>query len=120
MLIIKRLIAIIIDSIVVGIVNVIVGAVLGDATIAYIVTLIVGIVYQGYFLSMNNGQTPGKMLLGIRVVKMNGGSISFLEGGLRYIGYLINTLVFFLGWVLAVVTGRGIHDYLAGTQVVDA
>ena len=116
---IKRLIALIIDSIIVGIVGAILGAIIGQE-LGFIISFIIGATYQAYFLSQMNGQTPGKMLLGIRVVKSGGGGISPVTAVIRYIGYYINTIVLLLGWIIGAITGRGFHDMIAGTEVVDA
>lgn len=118
MLALKRLVALIIDSIVVGVVAGILGGLLGQE-IGSIIGFVVGIGYQVYFLTQNNGQTPGKMLLGLRVVMVNGGKITALAAALRYLGYLLNTFLLFTGWILGAITGRGYHDYIAGTKVVD-
>lgn len=118
-MLVKRAIAIIIDSIIVGIIPGILGAIV-DQTLSGFIAFLIGVAYQWYFLTRNAGQTPGKQIMGIRVVSMDGGPVSDVAAVLRYIGYYINTFVLLLGWVLAIITGRGFHDYIANTQVVDA
>ena len=119
-MLVKRAIAILIDSIIVGIIPGILGAVLDNQTISFLLSFLIGAGYQWYFLTRNAGQTPGKQLLGIRVVSMDGGPVGDLPAVLRYVGYYVNTIVLLLGWVMAIVTGRGFHDYIANTHVVDA
>jgi uncharacterized RDD family membrane protein YckC len=65
------------------------------------------------------GQTPGKWLLGLRVVGLGGGRVGFGRAALRFAGYLLSALPFYLGflWVLGP-ERRGFHDRLAGTEVV--
>ncbi len=116
----KRAVAIIIDSIIVGIIPVILGAILDSQSFSGLLGFLIGVAYQWYFLTRNAGQTPGKQIMGIRVVSMDGGPVGDMAAVLRYIGYYLNTVVLLLGWVLAIVTGRGFHDYLASTQVVEA
>jgi len=72
------------------------------------------------------GQTPGKWLLGIRVVaiddtKLGPGKISVGRAVLRLVGYLLSALPFYLGflWILGR-ERRGLHDRLARTAVVYA
>lgn len=115
----KRAVAIIIDTIIVGILPVILGA-LTDQTVTGVVAFLIGAAYQWYFLTQNEGQTPGKQIMGIRVVSTDGGPVGDVAAVLRFVGYYINTLVLLLGWVLAIVKGRGIHDIIANTEVVDA
>lgn len=65
------------------------------------------------------GQTPGKWLLGLRVVALGGGKVRLGQSAIRFVGYLLSALPFYLGflWVLGP-ERRGFHDRLAGTEVV--
>jgi uncharacterized RDD family membrane protein YckC len=65
------------------------------------------------------GQTPGKWLLGIRVSRVGGGPLPLRWALLRWIGYLLSGLPFYLGffWVLGP-RRRAWHDYLARSEVV--
>ena len=67
------------------------------------------------------GQTPGKWLLGLRVVALGGGRVGIGRSAVRFAGYLLSALPFYLGflWVLGP-ERRGFHDRLAGTEVVYA
>jgi len=117
-----RLIALIVDGIILGVLSFLAGLILGDRIFGIGVGFIVGVIYNSYFWAQNNGQTPGKSLMGIRVVKTNGQPIGVLDAVIRYIGYYINTFLLFLGWLWAVFDSRnqGFHDKLAGTVVVNA
>lgn len=68
-----------------------------------------------------SGQTIGKMLTGIRIVKFDGTSASFSRLLMRsVVGYPVTLLTFGLGLIVAVFssTGRTLHDFMAGTMVV--
>lgn len=88
--------------------------------------IIVGIgalvITAGYFILFWTaiGQTPGKILLGVRIVRPYGQPISFWQAIIRYLGYLLSTLVFFLGfaWILVDNHRQGWHDKLARTVVI--
>ena len=69
---------------------------------------------------MINGQTFGKRIMGLRVVRMNGEEMTFGRGLLRVLGYLLSALPLFLGfiWVIFSNKRRGWHDMLAGTCVI--
>lgn len=66
------------------------------------------------------GQTPGKMLMGVRVVRRDGGDIGYGRAFLRWVGYFIALLPFGLGLIMVLLDPRrrGLHDLLAGTCVV--
>jgi uncharacterized RDD family membrane protein YckC len=65
------------------------------------------------------GQTPGKWLMGIKVVRADGGPMLTRTALVRFIGYLLSALPFYAGflWILGP-ERRGWHDRLAGTEVV--
>jgi len=66
------------------------------------------------------GQTPGMMLMGVRVVRRDGGDIGYGRAFLRWVGYFIALLPFGLGLIMVLLhpRRRGLHDLLAGTCVV--
>jgi len=77
------------------------------------------LLYYVFFLSLA-GQTPGKAVLGIRVVPLHGSKISIWRALFRYIGYYLSALPFGLGffWVLLDDRRMAFHDKLAGTCVI--
>ena len=78
--------------------------------------------YNSYFWTQNNGQTPGKSVMGIRVVKTSGQPLSIVDAVVRYVGYYINTFLLFIGWLWAIFDSKnqGFHDKRAGTIGVNA
>lgn len=65
--------------------------------------------------------TPGKMIVSARVVDARTGeAITFWQGALRYLGYFVSMMPFFLGilWVAFDPRKQGWHDKIAGTVVV--
>ncbi len=117
-----RLGALIIDNVILWAVGGIVGSIIGESILGIGIGFILGISYNWYFWTKNNGQTPGKALLGIRVVKANGGKIDTITAVVRYVGYYINTFLLFIGWAWSIWDPKkqGFHDKLAGTLVVRA
>lgn len=67
-----------------------------------------------------NGQTVGKKLLGIKVVKVDGKKLDYQDAIVRYLMYMASALVFFLGflWVIWDEKKQGWHDKIAKTMVV--
>ncbi len=140
----KRWLAIIIDGFVVAIVTVlllVVGGALApldeamasaDAAVfseavsnfqsnTLTINLLVSAVYNTLLMVLFNGQTLGKMMLRLRVVKKSGGRITILDALLRNVfGYMISQ-IFLLGylWALFDKEKQAWHDKMAGTVVVD-
>ncbi len=81
-------------------------------------------VYWGYFAAFEilwHGQTPGKRVAGIRVVKDTGRPITAIEGVGRNLMRAIDGLFFYLVAVISVVLSRQhkrLGDYVAGTIVI--
>jgi uncharacterized RDD family membrane protein YckC len=69
---------------------------------------------------MITGQTIGKRIMGLRVVRMDGSRLTFWQGILRVLGYWLSALPLFLGfaWALFSDQRRAWHDYLANTCVI--
>lgn len=76
-------------------------------------------VYHVFFLVLI-GQTPGKALMGVRVVPRRGGRLSLGRAMLRLVCYILSGLPLGLGflWVLVDDRRQGWHDKLAGTYVI--
>jgi uncharacterized RDD family membrane protein YckC len=69
------------------------------------------------------GATPGKMVIGARVVDAATlGKLGTGQAILRYLGYYVSTLPLFLGliWVAFDSRKQGWHDKIAGTLVIRA
>jgi len=82
-------------------------------------TLLLILVYFTFFWSLV-GFTPGKALIGLKVVRLGGTNLSFGRSLLRFFAYWISAIPFFLGffWVLWDSKRQGWHDKIAGTQVI--
>ena len=74
--------------------------------------------YFIYFTG-SSGQTPGKKLLGIRVVRMDGKSMDYKTAVSRFVGYGFSA-IFLLGflWALFDKNRQTWHDKMANTIVV--
>jgi uncharacterized RDD family membrane protein YckC len=116
----SRFIALVIDGVVLGAVTSALYPILGNMRDEGVLTFALTIFYQWYFLTKYQGQTPGKMLLGIRVVKTDGSALSTLDAIVRTLGYTLNWILLGIGWLLAFWDSnhQGLHDRMADTYVV--
>lgn len=116
-----RMIALLIDTMLIGMLT---GtfAFLGRGWFGAGIGLLLGVAYHWYFLTQHKGQTPGKVVMNIRVIKADGTALTGTDAVLRYLGYHLNTAFFMLGWLwaLADANQQGLHDKLVNTYVVMA
>ena len=83
------------------------------------VLFLVVLIYFVFFWTLL-GYTPGKALLGLRVVRQDGRPLSAGRALLRYLAYWISAVPLFLGfiWILFDHQHEGWHDKIADTHVI--
>jgi uncharacterized RDD family membrane protein YckC len=121
-----RVIAYIIDGVILGIVNEILSVTVGRASsgLASLISLVISLLYFSYLWSgaspLGAGRTVGMRIFGIRVIKTDGSDLTFVQGLVRWIGLVISTIVIFIGliWVAFDPNKQGWHDKIAGTYVI--
>ena len=116
----RRFVAYLVDGILLAIPYIIL-ALIFEPALAYALYLALSIGYFGYFEGGPSGQTLGKRALGIRVIDFRaGGPIGFGRGVIRYIGKIIASIPFFLGffWMLWDREKQCWQDKIATTVVV--
>ena len=114
----ERLVAYLIDGVILVFFELILILLLGQP-LGTLASFVVGITYTVGFW-MAEGATPGKMVMGLRVVRRDGSAIDGSVAALRYVGYIVSSIPIGLGflWVLWDPDHEGWHDKLAGTRVV--
>ncbi len=83
--------------------------------------VVLALFYLSYYLGLwlAAGQTPGKRIMGLRIVRTDGERLRVGNALRRLVGYWLSSFLF-LGFLWALVDQRrqGWHDKLAGTIVV--
>lgn len=130
----KRLVAYIIDGIVINIVMTIVGFILGigymsrlgqaaaGRSAAYaILSIVIVWLYFALMESSPRQATLGKMALSIVVTDLDGRRISFGKASARHWSKILSTMILLVGWIMAGFTERkqALHDLIAGTLVIN-
>lgn len=87
---------------------------------SFAISTMVAFVYYWYFWTQRDGQTPGKSVLKIQVIKTDGAPMTSGDVVLRFIGYWISGLFMGIGflWAAFDANSQGWHDKIAGTYVV--
>jgi uncharacterized RDD family membrane protein YckC len=77
------------------------------------------ILYFAIFYSLVS-YTPGKYLLGLRVVRTDGFRLGFWRSVARGVCYYLSALLLFIGfiWIIFDKNRQGLHDKIVGTVVI--
>jgi uncharacterized RDD family membrane protein YckC len=126
-----RVVAYLIDAIVLNIVLWLLTVITGLRLISYTATdhleplpilapLVVNWLYFALMESSERGATLGKMAVGLRVVTGEGRRLSFANATGRYFAKFISALILGIGFLMVAFTERkrGLHDMIANTLVV--
>ena len=86
--------------------------------------LVLGLLWSMYFIGFTAicGQTPGKRIMGLRVVNESGAPADWSSTSVRFlIGYPVSMLPLGLGfyWALVDKNNQAWHDKIAGTLVIE-
>ena len=78
-----------------------------------------GFAYFTLFVG-STGRTPGKMLFGLKIVRMTGEEMSYARASIRSLGWILSLLLFSVGFLMIAFTRQkqGLHDMLAGCYVL--
>jgi uncharacterized RDD family membrane protein YckC len=94
-------------------------AMIGVLGISTLIGLVLGAAFEVYFLS-NHGATPGKMALGLRVVRADGGPITPMLALGRHFAMWISAFILMIGYIMAAFDPekRALHDRICDTRVI--
>jgi uncharacterized RDD family membrane protein YckC len=94
-------------------------AMLGTAGIVSLINLAINCAYETLFIA-KLGATPGKMALGLKVVRADGGPVEMGRAFGRYFAKFLSTIILGIGYLMVAFDSekRGLHDMICGTRVV--
>ena len=113
-----RLAAALVDGVILGVIGAILSRI---GVLGSVLNIVVGLGYFVYLEGSPSGQTVGKKLLGIRVVRFDtGGELGYGGAALRYVGRILSSIPCLLGyfWMLWDDQKQTWHDKIATTVVV--
>lgn len=84
--------------------------------------LVINVAYHWFFWTRQDGQTPGKRIMNLRVVKEDGSELRDVDALIRAVAYNVSGFLFGLGYLWALLDSkqRTWHDLLAKTIVIKA
>jgi uncharacterized RDD family membrane protein YckC len=114
-----RFVAFLVDWMVLFIANIFLFLFVSDPATYLIASIVIAIAYYVGFWTAG-GATPGKMALGLRITREDGGDIGLGHALMRLFGVIINGFTLYIGYLFIIFTPRkrGLHDLIAGTVVI--
>ena len=96
-----------------------IGPMLGVIGASMLLNMIVGCSYETFFIA-RLGATPGKMALGLKVVRPDGGPINVGRAAGRYFAKMVSSMTLMIGYIIAGFDSqkRALHDMMCDTRVI--
>ncbi len=115
----KRVVALIIDSIITWVIGFILGFTL--SYVGVVITPIITLLYQILMEGSSWHATLGKRVMGLYIVDDRGNGITYSTAILRLIGKILSSLTLGIGYLMAFFSDKkqGLHDMVAGTYVMN-
>jgi len=94
---------------------------LGLVGVLTLANLAVSAAYEIYFVSTRGG-TPGKLVLGLRIIRADGSQLTAGQATGRYFAYLLDGFTLLIGFIIAGFDDqkRALHDRICDTRVIYA
>jgi uncharacterized RDD family membrane protein YckC len=75
--------------------------------------------YEAFFVA-HLGATPGKLALGLKVVRPDGGPVSLGRAFGRYFAKMLSAMILFIGYIMVGFDSqkRALHDMICDTRVI--
>lgn len=91
----------------------------GMMGLVYLLQLAIAGCYEAFFLA-NLAATPGKLVIGVKVLRPDGSRVSLGRAFGRYFAKILSFLIFFIGVIIVGFDSqkRGLHDMICDTRVV--
>jgi uncharacterized RDD family membrane protein YckC len=96
-----------------------IGPLIGMIGMASMVSMGLGCAYESFFI-YKYGATPGKMALGLKVVRPNGAPIDLGRAVGRYFAKMISAIILYIGYIMAGFDAekKALHDMICDTRVI--
>ena len=77
--------------------------------------------YETFFIG-KMGATPGKMALGLKVVRADGSPVDYARAAGRFFGKMLSGIILGIGYIMAGFDAqkRALHDMICDTRVIKA
>ena len=85
----------------------------------YVIMLAIYLFYYTYFVG-KKGATPGKSVLGLKIVRPDGSDVGYGTALGRFFAYIISAIPIYIGYIMAGFDEekRALHDRVCNTRVI--
>jgi len=96
-----------------------IGSMLGLVAVSTLVSVVISSLYEGLFVA-HFAATPGKMALGLKVVRPDGRPVGVGRAFGRYFAKMLSAIMLWIGFIMVAFDSdkRGLHDMICDTRVV--
>ena len=96
-----------------------IGAALSRLGQIWMITMAIGCTYETWFVG-NMAATPGKMALGLKIVRPDGSAVSYGRAAGRYFAKILSAVILMIGYIMAGFDAqkRALHDMICDTRVI--
>ncbi len=114
----ERFFAVVIDELLIALPSVVFISIAGQPGVA--ISILFGLLYHWYCWTHFTGQTPGKKIINIRIVKADGREINDADAVVRYLACWVSLATLGFSWLIqrGDLRRQGWHDKIAGTVVI--
>lgn len=113
----KRFLAMLIDGVIL-----IIPSIVFNVAIPYVGGAILGLFYRPIFDASPLGASPGRALMGLKIISENGEKITLKQAYIRYFSSILSGLLMCFGFIMSLFNSKNqtLHDMIAGTVVIEA
>jgi uncharacterized RDD family membrane protein YckC len=96
-----------------------IGSMLGLVAVSTLISVVISSLYEGLFVA-HFAATPGKMALGLKVVRPDGRLVGVGRAFGRYFAKMLSAIMLWIGFIMVAFDSdkRGLHDMICDTRVV--
>lgn len=96
-----------------------IGSMLGLVAVSTLISVVISSLYEGLFVA-HFAATPGKMALGLKVVRPDGRPVGVGRAFGRYFAKMLSAIMLWIGFIMVAFDSdkRGLHDMICDTRVV--
>jgi uncharacterized RDD family membrane protein YckC len=95
------------------------GPMMGMLGLVSLLNIAIGACYEAFFVA-NLSATPGKMVIGVKVVRPDGSRVDLGRAFGRYFAKILSGLILCIGYIMVGFDAqkRGLHDMICDTRVI--